>query len=106
MARNKLLSQARKQRAQRRDGRRLQAGDLESIPSSGPSPERHAAGKELLEAFRARLTGEERRIAELRGQGHEWLEIANRLGGTPEAKRMQLARAVKRIAQEVDFDGI
>jgi len=37
------------------------------------------------------------RVADLRGQGYEWAEIAAQLGGTAEARRKQLARALDRI---------
>ena len=41
-------------------------------------------------------------LADLRAQGCEWAEIAARLGGTPQARRMQLARAVDRVEQQLE----
>jgi RNA polymerase sigma factor (sigma-70 family) len=105
MARNKLAHEARKQKALRRDLRRdvsLAEGEL---LASDPSPSRLAIGRELLEAFRSRLSAEERRLADLRSVGSEWAEVAAELGGTPQARRKQLARAVKRVAQELGLDG-
>jgi hypothetical protein len=55
----------------------------------------------LLRELRRRLTDEERRLTELRGQGLGWAEIARELGGTPDARRVQLVRAVQRVRDEL-----
>jgi RNA polymerase sigma-70 factor (ECF subfamily) len=65
-----------------------------------PSPSRLVASRELLDEFRRRLSSEERMLADLRAEGYEWAEIATRLGGTPQARRKQLTRALDRIEQE------
>ncbi len=106
MARNKLAFQVRKQRAQRRDHRRLEApadNQLE-VPAGGASPSQVVAGRELLAEVRKRLSPEERQLADLKGQGRDWAEIAAILGGTPEARRKQLARAIDRVAQDLGLD--
>jgi RNA polymerase sigma factor (sigma-70 family) len=106
MARNKVAKQARKHQALRRDLRRdvnLDEG-APRMAAAGPSPSRIAIGREILDAFRGRLTAEERRLADLRSQGCEWAEIARELGGTPQARRKQLARAVDRAARELGLD--
>jgi RNA polymerase sigma-70 factor (ECF subfamily) len=103
MARNKVARQARRHRAKRRDNRRtssLEPGKVD-LPADDPSPSRLVAGRELAEEFRRRLGDEERRLAELRAQGCGWAEIAAELGGTPGARRKQLARAADRIAREL-----
>jgi RNA polymerase sigma factor (sigma-70 family) len=106
MARNKLASAARRQSAQKRDHRRDGAGDeVEQMAGSDPSPSRLLEGKELLEQFRQRLSEEERLLAELRQDGLAWEEIARRLGGTAQARRMQLARAVDRVSRELGLEG-
>jgi DNA-directed RNA polymerase specialized sigma24 family protein len=105
MARNKLARQVRRHRAGRRDYRRSQSrvpDYLEGRPASEPSPSRLVAGRELLDAFRGRLSDEERALADLRAQGCEWAEIAAQLGGTPQARRKQLARAVDRVEQQLE----
>lgn len=51
-----------------------------------------------------RLGEEERQIADLRADGWEWSEIAERLGGSPQARRMQLNRAVHRVAKALKLD--
>jgi RNA polymerase sigma-70 factor (ECF subfamily) len=106
MARNKLASAARRQTQKKRDHRRAAgAGDeLGRVAGPDPSPSRLLAGQELLEQFRARLSEEERRLADLRHDGLAWAEIAERLGGTAQARRMQLARAVERVSRELGLD--
>jgi RNA polymerase sigma-70 factor (ECF subfamily) len=108
MAKNKLASAARSQHRQRRDQRRVAADGedkLEGVAANAPTPSQIVAGKELLERFRQALNEEERQLADLRGQGLAWGDIAARLGGTAQARRMQLARAVERVARELDLDG-
>jgi RNA polymerase sigma-70 factor (ECF subfamily) len=103
MARNKVARQARRHQAKRRDNRRtssLEQGEVD-LPADDPSPSRLVAGRELAEEFRRRLGDEERRMAELRAQGRGWAEIAAELGGTPGARRKQLARAADRVAREL-----
>src|SRR5262249_35423312 len=83
VARNKVVVQARRQRAGIRDIRRdapLAAGEWD-VASAGPSPSRVASRRELLGEFRRRLSVEERRIADLRAEGRGWAEIAAELGG-------------------------
>lgn len=106
MARNKLAFQVRKQRAGRRDHRRNAAAGPEELGlvAAGASPSQVVAGRELLQEFRRRLSEEERQLAELRAQEFEWRDIAARLGGTPEGRRKQLARAIDRVAQQLGLD--
>jgi hypothetical protein len=63
-----------------------------------------AAGKELLEAVRRQLSDEERQLADLRGQGLAWADIAARLGGTPHARCVQLTRALDRAARALGLE--
>jgi RNA polymerase sigma-70 factor (ECF subfamily) len=106
MARHKIAKQARKHRTLRRDLRRDVSLDSGAPPvaAAGPSPSRIVIGREILDALRGRLTAEERRLADLRSQGREWAEITRVLGGTPQARRKQLARAVDRAARELGLD--
>jgi RNA polymerase sigma-70 factor (ECF subfamily) len=103
MARNKLASAARHQYRQRRDPRRVVGGadGLANVAGVGPTPSVVAAGKKLLANFLGRLGDEDRRIVELRGQGLAWDEVARQLGGTAQARRMQLARAAERVARDL-----
>jgi RNA polymerase sigma-70 factor (ECF subfamily) len=107
MARNKLAAAARSQRQQCRDNRRQVADgaeELTRIAATSPSPSQLVAGKELLNRVRQSFDTEERRVADLRGQGYAWGEIAAQLGGTPEARRMQLTRAVERVTKELGLE--
>jgi RNA polymerase sigma factor (sigma-70 family) len=103
MARNKLASRARQERRLRRDVRRIAGNDpaqtLEQVVDAQPSPSEILSRQELLERLRAELTDEERSIADLRGQGLGWDDVALRLGGTPQARRMQLSRGIERAGR-------
>jgi RNA polymerase sigma-70 factor (ECF subfamily) len=101
MTRTKLAFHVRYQRARRRDGR-LNLGipvDELAIAGAVPGPSEQATNDDLIDAVRARLDAEERQLADLRFAGWEWSEIAGRLGGTAQARRMQLARAVHRVGR-------
>jgi RNA polymerase sigma factor (sigma-70 family) len=105
MTRNKVTQQVRRHSADRRDYRRVEARDvayLEGRWAGSPSPSQLVAGRELLDKFRSLLSDEERPLADLRAQGCDWAEIAAELGGTPQARRKQLARAIDRVEQQLE----
>jgi RNA polymerase sigma-70 factor (ECF subfamily) len=106
MARNKLAVQARAHQRQRRDHRRNQVAgpDEAEFVAHEASPSQEVAGRELLCEAQRLLSPEERRLVELRQEGLEWAAIAERLGGSPEALRKQLARAVDRVAHQLHLD--
>jgi RNA polymerase sigma-70 factor (ECF subfamily) len=107
MARNKLAGAARRQNRGRRDHRRLDAGGperLARLADPTPDPGEQVAGRELLDRFQAILSEEERQLVDLRNHGYGWDEIAARLGGSPNARRMQLARAVERGVRQLGLD--
>jgi RNA polymerase sigma factor (sigma-70 family) len=104
MARKKLAMTARRHHRQRRDYRRnLREGEqeLNQVADISPSPSQLAEGKELLLRFRESLSKEERQLADLRNHGLAWAEIARQLGGTAQARRVQLSRAVDRVARDL-----
>lgn len=105
MTRNKMAEKMRRQHRQRRDSRRT-VGAVEELALAGqdPSPSSVVAGKELLEEVRKRLSEDERQVVELRSQGLSWEEVAVSLGGTAGARRNQLARALDRVALELNLD--
>ena len=107
IARNKVAYQARRRQAQRRDQRREVAVERpgQEPAATDPSPSRIVAGRELLAELRRRLTPEELRVADLRAEGRQWAEIAAVLGGTAQARRRQLARALDRVADQVGLEG-
>jgi RNA polymerase sigma-70 factor (ECF subfamily) len=106
IARNKLAFQARKHRRQRRDIRRQEGlGERAgAVVGTDSTPSRQVEVAELIHEFRQRLSDEERTLAEKRAQGEGWDAIAAQMGGTPQARRKQLARAVNRVALELGLD--
>lgn len=104
MARHKFYRQVRRHRAGRRDVRRLDPTAEVEGPVRNGSPSTVVAGQEMLAELRKRLTDEERRIADLRADGRAWSDVAAELGGSPQARRMQLARAVDRVAAELGLE--
>lgn len=102
IARNNVAFQARRQYTQRRGhGRVVPLDRQHEAAASADSPSEVVAGKELLEAFRRRLSAEEKELADRRARGCGWAEIAAEMGGTAPARRMQLDRAIERVAREL-----
>jgi RNA polymerase sigma factor (sigma-70 family) len=108
MARNRLAEHVRFHQRHRRDVRRTGASGPEdwAIPSEIETPSEVISRRELLAMFRERLSGEERSIADLRSQGLDWAAVARQIGGTSEARRKQLARAVERVGLELGLDPV
>lgn len=107
MARNKLASKARLEHRRRRDSRRVTTTDPEALNElldGQPSPSEILSRRELLERMQAALTDEEREIANLRGQGLGWEQIAARLGGNGNTRRMQLTRGIERVARDLGLE--
>ena len=105
MAKNKLTFQMRKRYAQSRDQRREQAGgDDPCTPANIATPSRQVSARELLREVHDRLSPDERILVEMRNDGVEWEDIAQRLEGKPEALRKKLGRALDRVAQELGID--
>ena len=105
MTRNKVAEELRSQHRQRRDSRRTVLG-VEGMPlaSPDPTPSRVLAAKEILQLVRQSLSGEERRLVDLRCQGQSWEEIADSIGGSPDARRKQMARAIDEIVHRLGLD--
>ena len=103
MARNRLVSRARRERRQVRDVRRLasEPGVLEQVVDGQPSPSEIASRKELLDLLKKALTDEELQILDLRTAGLSWDEVATRLGGNGQARRMQLSRGIDRLERQL-----
>jgi DNA-directed RNA polymerase specialized sigma24 family protein len=106
MAQNKLAGRARFHRRQRRGAGQVVGLDSAAETAAGgeAGPVQVAIGRELLQALRHRLTPEERELADRRGAGQGWPEIATDLGGTANGLRIKLKRALDRIAPELGLD--
>jgi hypothetical protein len=106
MAQHKLAFQVRQQRYRCRDHRRVPADGpgVERCPAPEAGPPRRVAARELWQEVQRRLSAEERRLVELRGEGLDWPAVAAAVGGTPEALRKRLARAVDRVARQLGLD--
>ena len=106
MAHNKVVNLALKHSAARRNHRRLrQVGpDATMLVDSSPGPSELASLRELYEESRKRLSEEERWLVEQRVAGTSWMEIAAKVGQSPDAVRMQWRRAVDRVAREVGLE--
>jgi RNA polymerase sigma-70 factor (ECF subfamily) len=104
MARNKLASRVRQEHRQQRDVRRvavLSTRDFAELVDPRPSASEVLSKRELLDRMRAELSEDERRIADLRSEGYGWEEIARELGGSSQARRMQLSRGIDRIVSKL-----
>jgi RNA polymerase sigma factor (sigma-70 family) len=102
MARYKVIDQERKAHAARRGGGDLaQPLDDYDLPfTRSKSPSEQVADQELIALAKENLSADERRLLELHfGDGLEWKEIAERVGGSPEALRMKLRRAFGRLRE-------
>ncbi|MGD9635312.1 MAG: RNA polymerase sigma factor [Pirellulales bacterium] len=105
MARSKLAAQVRREQAQRRDRRRtVAAADDQQLVGSVATPSRQVAARDLLDHVRRRLSPDERALAELRHEGRDWAAVADQLGGSPDALRMKLTRAIDRVARELGVE--
>ncbi len=78
---------------------------LDTVKERGDSPSEIVSGAEWIQKFLCRMSPEERRLAELRAVGLRWDEVAARVGGTDEAVRKQLVRAIRRVKRQLGLDG-
>jgi RNA polymerase sigma-70 factor (ECF subfamily) len=105
MTRNKLVNQMHRQRAARRDLRRVAAGiEAVEVAADHPGPSSLVAARELLQEARRRLSPEELQLLERRERGDNWAAIAAELDGNPETLRKRLNRAIDRVAHQIGLD--
>lgn len=106
MAQKKLAMHVRRQRAQKRDHRRVVATPSEEVVVAGndATPSRQLQARELLSQVQGKLSEEEQEIVSWRNEGMSWDDIAKRVGGSADGIRMRLTRALDRIASELDID--
>ncbi len=101
MTRNRVVDEHRRQTAQKRNAGE---GGVEAIPnilvSDNPGPKTATEMKDMLAKVRSRLSAEELAVADLRGEGHSWDEIAQKIGGSPDSHRKRLERGIQRVKAE------
>jgi hypothetical protein len=76
------------------------------IPLSGKEIVSMLQRQNLLERMGAQLSDEERFLADQRGLGREWADISREVGGSPDALRKRLARAVDRAARGLGLEEV
>jgi RNA polymerase sigma factor (sigma-70 family) len=105
MAANKFQNHLRRETAARRDVRRV-TNELGALvqATDGPPPDRVVESRELLERVLTLLNLDERTMAQMRIENRSWPEIAAVMGGTPAARRVQLAKAVALARQHLRLD--
>jgi len=106
MVRNKVTDHARRAHRQCRDASLVVATAADELPlaDSADTPSKIVAHKEMLNEVNERLSDEERLIAEQRSIGCGWNEIAEQVGGTPEAALKGFCRAVNRAVKDLGLD--
>lgn len=106
ITRNKLRNHVNRERAQRRDNRRVVAMDAEGviIADRASDPSEQASARELLTKVCDRLDASERYLADQRSLGKTWPELAEELGATDVALRKKLTRALNRVMSELGLD--
>src|SRR5215212_5987368 len=82
MARNKLITQARREHAGCRDRRRLvrEGPDEDRLVAPGQGPSGEVDARDLLHEVQRRLSPEEQQVLKLRSEGRDWAAIAVQLG--------------------------
>lgn len=107
MAKSKVSNQIRHYRTQRRNVKRdLSQNDTgaEELTGLQPTPSKVIHAKELMDQIRQRLSKEEQQIVDLRQQGCQWNEVAERMGGTGDARRKQFQRVMKQLTRDLKLD--
>jgi DNA-directed RNA polymerase specialized sigma24 family protein len=106
MARHRLIYHAKKQKAARRDVRRVEGGAIEdlSLAGGGASASQIFSARELLQRCQQRLNKEERALLDMRREGQGWDEIGLAIGKTGEAVRKQFGRTMKRVSDELGIE--
>jgi DNA-directed RNA polymerase specialized sigma24 family protein len=95
MARLKIATNARKLGVVLREIFGAEALDRRSAP--GPGPQKQVDDDDLLAAIYQHFSPEEMELLALRFDGKSWDDIARESGGTLDAPRKRLARAIERV---------
>lgn len=105
MTRNQALDEAKRDRANRRDQRRVDeeasASCLDIFPDRAGTPSKIVGGQEIVDVMLQRLSVEERYFVEQRSLGREWADLAAERGVSSEALRKRIERAIDRVSRQV-----
>jgi RNA polymerase sigma-70 factor (ECF subfamily) len=102
MAHNKIVDKVRTPGVRRRSD--CGSSVWGTFTANGHTPSDIVAREEILNEVQHRLTAEEKQLVEQRDRGRSWKEIASACGGTPEALRKKLERALDRVCGELGLD--
>jgi DNA-directed RNA polymerase specialized sigma24 family protein len=75
-------------------------------PDSGAGPEKPVDDRDLLETIVRQFEGDELDLLVRRLDDQSWPAIAEAVGGSPEALRKKLARALERVRDRAELDGV
>jgi RNA polymerase sigma factor (sigma-70 family) len=102
MAKRKSAAVARREYQQKRDIRQSQSmGEHNPEQHNLTSPSQQVSYEEMARLLEQELNDEEREIVSLRNDGCSWQDIASKLGGSADQRRMQLARATERVCKRL-----
>jgi DNA-directed RNA polymerase specialized sigma24 family protein len=103
MARLKIATKARRSSVRWRD---VFCDDApQNRADSGPGPEKPVDDKDLSEAILRLFSLDDLEILNRRLGGETWSQIAETLGGTPDARRHQLERAIDLVRDNPEVRG-
>jgi RNA polymerase sigma factor (sigma-70 family) len=75
-------------------------------PDSGAGPEKQVDDRDLLETILKHFEGDELDLLVRRLDDQSWQAIAEAVGSTPEALRKKLSRALERVRDHAELDGV
>jgi RNA polymerase sigma-70 factor (ECF subfamily) len=106
IARHKVINESVRQQADRRDYRRAEVLGERAAQLRDPvaDPGKQVEMQELLVKVREGLSEDERALAEHRGRGNSWAEIATAQGASAEGLRKKLARALDRVLRQLGLE--
>jgi DNA-directed RNA polymerase specialized sigma24 family protein len=84
----------------------LDLDESDDRADSGPSPEKAVEDRDLLETIVKQFNGDELDLLVRRLDDQPWPVIAAAVGGTPQALRKRLARALERVRHDLEVQGL
>jgi RNA polymerase sigma factor (sigma-70 family) len=71
--------------------------EAQKLLDSAPGPDHGVDARDLVDAIQVEFTEDELEILTLRLDEAPWADVAKRLGGTPDAVRVKMSRAIARV---------